>query len=554
MAALYDGPVETVDYVGQPAILEKLPALGDGDALTRTFRVRGGERVVDAEGQVVELVEGVRVRPAGCYSPDCAVVFANEPMVMERLEVTFALRPDLTWSDGEPLTARDSVFAYRIAADPRTPGDHDLAERTFDYRALDDWRVKWIGLPGFVDAAYQTFFFAPLPRHQLEGRSAAALLRADETRRSPLTWGPFIVSEWAIGERITLSRNPHYFRAAEGLPVLDQLIFVFAADPADVAARVLSGECDLGLRDDGYDPFVPLLTRLERRGLLQVPSVPGTRGVWLELGVVPAADVKRPDYFGDARVRQAIARCIDRQALVDTLTDGRGAVLQTLVPPTHPLNASSTLSRSPYDPAAALRLLEEAGWVDTDGDGVSEAHGLSGIPDGTPFSVTLLVPWSRTPLEEVARIVRANLADCGIQVTLRFAAWQEVLADEPAAPLAGRRFEMAVREREWQPTACRAFLSSEIPTADRPDGPNISGYSNPDFDAACIGALTALPGTAAHDAFQQRVVELFAQELPAIPLFAWAKSGLARPGVLNLAVDATSASELWRAEMLDVEW
>ncbi|MDY7076252.1 MAG: ABC transporter substrate-binding protein, partial [Chloroflexota bacterium] len=258
MEALYDGPIDHLDYAYQPVILQKVPSLADGDAVTRTVRIREGMLVVGADGSVVELVEGVWVRPAGCHADECAVEFEGEPIWMERMEVTFALREDVTWADGEPLTADDSLFAFQVASDQATPGGRYLVERTARYRALDEWRVQWMGVPGFIDPTYFLNFFAPLPQHQLERRDPDELLLADETRRYPLGWGPFVVEEWVPGDRMILSLNPHYFRAAEGLPNLDRVVFRFTSGAPDVVARLLSGECDIGTHDADFEMrFLP---------------------------------------------------------------------------------------------------------------------------------------------------------------------------------------------------------------------------------------------------------------------------------------------------------
>ena len=122
MEALYDGPIDYRDYIYRPVILQRLPSLDDGDAITRTVSVRTGSTVVNAAGEVVSLAEGMLIRPAGCHTDECAVEFDGEALSMERIEVTFLLREDVTWSDGEPLTADDSVFAFEVASDPATPG------------------------------------------------------------------------------------------------------------------------------------------------------------------------------------------------------------------------------------------------------------------------------------------------------------------------------------------------------------------------------------------------------------------------------------------------
>ena len=275
MEAIYDGPIDHRDYDHQPVILEKLPALVDGDAVTRTTFVRRGDLVVDAEGDVVELQEGVRVRPSGCYTSGCEIVFEGGMVRMEHLEATFALREDVSWSDGEPLTAEDSAFGFEVASDPATPGFRYLVERTAAYEAVDEFQTRWTGLPGFRDVSYRLRFFPPLPRHRLGGIPVYELPGYDGARRDPLGWGPFVVDAWIPGDRIELSPNPHYFRAEAGLPYLDKLVYHFKPDAAQVAAGVIAGDCDVGTSDAELDELLPLLTSLHNERMLTVVSAHG---------------------------------------------------------------------------------------------------------------------------------------------------------------------------------------------------------------------------------------------------------------------------------------
>ena len=554
MEALYDGPIDHLNYAYRPVILQKVPSIADGDVVTRTVRVQEGDRVVDAEGAVVELTEGVRIRPPGCHADECTVEFEGEPLWMERIEVTFALREDVTWADGEPLTAADSVFAFQVASDPATPGSRYLVERTARYRSLGKWRVKWVGLPGFIPSTYFLNFFTPLPRHQLEGRSPAELSQADETRRYPLGWGPFVVEEWIRGDHITLSRNPHYFRAAEGLPYLDQVVFKFTSGAPEMIARLLSGECDIGAQDADFEPFMPLLVQAEQHGLLKMISATGNGWEHIDFGIDPVPDYRRADFFGDVRVRQAIVQCIDRQAIVDEVAYGRSVVPDSYLPPEHPLYAGNDLVHWDYDPMAGRALLEEVGWLDEDEDGVREAHRVQGIRIGTPFEITLLTSSESTVSQQVARIVKANLADCGIRVNLEARPSWEFFADGPEGPLFGRRFdlaEMAWRFEDIPP--CEHYMSSEIPDKGHWHGSNPTGYSNPDYDAVCRAALQALPGTREYEKYHKQAQVILSEELPTIPLFIWPRIALARPGVLNFALDPTAQSELWNIEVLDLQ-
>ncbi|MDY6877679.1 MAG: peptide ABC transporter substrate-binding protein [Chloroflexota bacterium] len=554
MEALYDGPIDYLNYDYRPVILQKVPSIADGDAVTRTVRVREGDRVVDAEGGVLELAEGVRVHPAGCYADECAVEFEGEALWMERMEVTFALREDVTWAGGEPLTADDSVFAFQVASDPATPSSHYLIARTASYRSLNRWYVKWVGLPGFISPTYFLNFFAPLPRHQLEGRSPAELLQADETRRRPVGWGPFVVEEWIAGDHITLSPNPHYFRAAEGLPYLDQVVFRFTSGGPDMVARILSGECDVATQDAGFESFMSLLVQAERHGLLKVVSATSNGWEHIDFGIAPVSDYRQADFFGDVRVRQAVVQCIDRQAIVDEVTYGHSIVPDSYLPPGHPLYAGDSLVHWDYDPAAGRVLLEEVGWLDENVDGVREARRVRGVRVGTPFEITLLIPADSAITQQTARIIKANLADCGIRVNVESLFQWEFFADGPDGPLFGRQFDLA--ETTWWfdiIPSCGHYMSSEIPGQGRWYGDNPAGYSNPDYDEVCQAALQALPGTQQYEEYHKQAQVIFSEELPAIPLFMWLRVALAQPRVLNFVLDSTAQSELWNVEMWDLQ-
>jgi peptide/nickel transport system substrate-binding protein len=553
MEALYDGPIDHRGYAYQPVILEKIPSLADGDAVRRRVVVRQGERVVDADGQVVELDEGVQVRPSRCYTTGCEVTFERGMLAMDRLEVTFTLRRDVTWSDGEPLTAGDSAFAFEVASDPATPGYRYLTERTARYRAVDPWRTKWVGVPGFVDPSYALHFFPPLPRHQLEDLPPSRLPAYEGTRRAPLGWGAFVVDEWVRGDHIALSRNPEYFRADEGLPYLDKVVFKVKADAEDVTAALLSGSCDFATHDADFSSLMPLLVRLEGQDLPEVASAPGGSLALLSFGIQSSGDDERPGFFAEPRVRQAIAKCVDRQALLDEVTYGRSVAPDSYLPPEHPQYPTGELTRWTHDLAGGRALLDEIGWRDVDDDGVREAQDVEGVPDGEPFEVTLLASADGELSQEAARILRAQLADCGVRVTLDARPRWELFAEGPEGPLFGRRFDLVVATWELGDRPhCERYLSSEIPEDDAWSGVNITGYESSSYDAACHSAQQALPGSLTYDRYHEEAQVIFSQDLPALPLFVPLRVALVRPLVENFAMDATAESELWSLESLDV--
>lgn len=534
--AIYDGPLDSRAYGYQPVILTELPCLANGNAALETVTVGTGERVLAADGTVVQLSPGTVVRDAGGQR----VTFDGAPVLMQRLVVTFTLQPSLYWSDGVPLTAGDSVYSFELAADPATPTDKYVVERTAAYRAVDARTVVWSGVPGFLDHFYALNFWHPLPRHAWEHLSAAELLTTALSTRQPLGWGPFVLQEWVPGDHITVVRNPIYFRAPQGLPRLDEVLFRFVADPA---AEFVAGRCDV-VTHEAADEVSALLPDAS---MAITVTTYDARWELLAFGITPAHE--RPDFFEDVRVRQGIAQCVNRQALADL---GEGRVLHSFVPPEHPFYAGDVLTVWDYDPAIGQQLLASAGWYDEDGDGVREAHGIPGLADGTPLDISLST--TDDPLRiEIARRIQADLAACGIRVAVETLPSSVLLAPGPGGVLLGRRFDLA--QFAWRAQAdplCDLFLSAQVPDAGRWDRPNVAGFLDDEYDAACLAALETLPDSPEYAAGQVEAQRIFSQRLPVLPLFQRPKVVLARTSAVGLSPDPGQASELWNLEQLDL--
>ena len=148
---------------------------------------------------------------------------------MPQLVVNYTFRP-LVWSDGTPVTAADSVYSFEVARDRLTPRPDAQARYTAAYEATGERSLRWTGLPGYLDPAFMTHVWPPLPQHQLGDFTPAELPALDEAARAPLSYGAFVVESWTAGESIRLVPNPHYDRAAEGLPHLTSLTFRFLAE------------------------------------------------------------------------------------------------------------------------------------------------------------------------------------------------------------------------------------------------------------------------------------------------------------------------------------
>lgn len=551
LEAIYDGPLDTRAYQFQPVILEKLPSLADGDVIVQTAQIREGEKVVDVNDLVVDLLPGVTVLNADGQE----VTFESGVVTMTQMVVTFKLRTDVTWADGQPLTAHDSRYSFDLASKFDAPAIRWLPDRTFSYEAVDDHTVVWTGVPGYRDSFFLRTFHQPLPRHIWGQVTANFLLSAEVANRKPLGWGPFAVEEWVEGSHITLVRNPHYFRAAEDLPYLDRVTVRFVPGLQQALDLLVEGECDLIAQDviEGAE-LAPLL-EAAAAGIVQLISSPGSEWEHLDFGIEQAGTVSRPDFFVDGRVRQAVALCVDRERIASqAFLYGEAEVAYSYVAAVHPLYAGDQLHRWDYDPARGQSLLDEVGWLDENEDGIREARNVAGVAYGTPFSATLLTTSGDPVRKRVADILVENLADCGVGLAVQFLPDEMFFADGPDGPVFGRQFDLALFSwlNELDPP-CQLYLSEEIP------GPenwwtrsNTPGYVSEEYDAACRAALDALPGTDAYTYYHREAQRIFSRDLPVLPLYFVPKVVAARPEVSGVILDPSEYLELWNIEAFDV--
>ena len=555
--AIYDGPFDPRGFVQQPVILERLPDLANGDARLEAMQVMSNTLVMDSQGALVNLVEGVSFRPAGCTRPDCAQTYSGGgEVVMDQLAVRFKLRPGLLWSDGTPLTAKDSLYAYEVARLLYPRVRPDLLDSTYSYQALDDNTIEWRGMPGALDPAYQTNFFTPLPQHAWGSVAPADLLTSELPNRMPLGWGPYLINEWTPGDHITLSKNPNYFRNQEGLPYFDRLVYRFVGTGEAALSALLAGECDF--LDETAMSEVPKerLLQLQGEGQVKVVAEPGTAWEHADFNLSPV-DPEKPNLFQSRETRQAIAMCIDRGALAERIFYGKAVELNTYLPPSHPLYNQSAPAYA-YDPQAAGELLTSAGWIDSDGQpGTARiSQGVPGVPDGTSLSFTYQT-LGGGERQQVAERIRTGLAQCGIQVNLEYGEREALFAPGPEGPIFGRSYAMA--QFGWpiaaQP-ACSLYTTGEIPGPSPQSikgwgGANATGYSNPAFDSACQLGRLSLPDYPEYAEAHSQAQAIFVEDLPVIPLYVHLTWAAMRPDLCGVDLGSPVENGLWNLEIWD---
>jgi peptide/nickel transport system substrate-binding protein len=588
LEAIYDGPIDQVGYQNQPVILEKLPDLADGDAVLEPVSVQAGDWVVNNAGQLVQLEVGEIVRPYGCSNAGCAVAWDGGPLELPQLSATFTLKEGIKWSDSTPLTASDSAFSYQIAKRCQaeygacgglglvTRDGWETLPRTASYEALDERSIRWTGVPGYLDPAYPTNYFIPLPEHLLSQYAPQDLFSAQEAARQPLGWGPYVISSWIPGEYMTLRKNPLYFRAQEAEVKFDELLFRFVGqDGANNLNTLINGGCDLLDQDASQammNAGIAELIRLDVEDQLQAQFAAGPVWEHADFGIQPLSyddgyipGVDRPDFFSDVRVRRAFSLCMDRQKIVEEVLYGKSKVPISFLPEGHPLfNAGLLLAI--YDPAAGAQLLQEVGWVDHDGDPQTprQAFGIPGILDGTPLTMTYTTSTAEQR-QAASQLLADSLAECGVQLLLEDSPAEQVYAPGPDGKIFGRRFDLA--QFAWSASdlpACELWISQQIPGDPILEdengkalfpygwgGVNAGGFRDSDYDLACERAMDTLPGQPGYIENQYAVQAIFSEQLPVVPLYQHLKLAVNRPDMCGFSLDPSAMSELWNIENFD---
>lgn len=316
---------------------------------------------------------------------------------------TFRLRKGVKWHDGKPFTADDVLFTYEAILDESVDaiGLRSSFEKVAKVEKVDPLtvRVSWKEpyAPGL--AAWN---FHILPRHAYGyAKGKGGDLNRHPLNAKPLGTGPFRFAEWKRGEKIVLKANPDYFM---GRPYLDQVVFKVIPQSQTLLAAYRTGQLDLtSLSAEQWRQLKGDAAFLDTSSVFEFTTRQFYYIGWNMDGSNP--------FFGDRRVRQAMTYALNRKGIVDKVLDGHGALA------TGPFSlkgweADPKIAPYPYDPARAAALLDEAGWKDSDGDGVRDKG-------GTPFSFECLVPAEAEMFSRWLEIFQQDLRRVGLAMSIR---------------------------------------------------------------------------------------------------------------------------------------
>lgn len=415
----------------RPPPAEKPAAAGPvrGGSLTATLRgepktfnrfaANGVSSPVDALTRLTHAALVRFNRTTGEYEPWLAETWTTSP---DGLTFTLTLRDGILFSDGVPFTSADVVFTFRALYDPAVhsplASGVKVQGKPLQVSAPDP-RTVVVTLPAPFAPGLALLDTVPIyPKHQLEAALDAHTFGEAwglATQGGAMAvLGPFVVGDYVAGQRLTVTRNPRYWRkdaAGTQLPYLDRIVIEFVADQNAEMLRLQAGTADLMTVADVRSEDIAALRRLRDQGALQLMEV-GTgvdpNALWFNL-TPGAAALKSKPYLQRTEFRQAISYAVDREAIVNTVYLGAAVPVHGPVTPGNRTWFSATAPTYPHDVARAKALLAGIGLTDRNGDGMLED------PAGRPARFSI-VTQSGNIRERVATMIQEQLRLAGITV------------------------------------------------------------------------------------------------------------------------------------------
>lgn len=325
----------------------------------------------------------------------------------DKKTITFKLKPDLQWADGKPLTSADILFTWQLITDENTHSPYASDYQLVTKAEAPDARTFIVHYSQpFAPALESWASLQVLPKHTLAGQD----IRTTSFAQKPLGSHYYQLKEWRHGEYIKLEKNP---KSVLGPANIDHLIERIIPDPAAQFLELMADNIDsMSMDPITYARIIPSRPALQAR-LNQFKELGNS---YTYLGF----NLKRKP-FDDLRVRKAINYAIDKQEIIDGVYLGLGI---TIASPYKPGTRWSNPDLIPYtfDPAKAKQLLAEAGFEDTNGDGVVDR-------DGKKLSFEILTNLGNKQREKTAVIIQRRLKEVGIETHIRTLEWASLLTN-----------------------------------------------------------------------------------------------------------------------------
>jgi peptide/nickel transport system substrate-binding protein len=455
---------------------------------------------------------------------------------------TFRLRPHLVWSDGEPYDARDVDFTWQLWKNPKFGANTTQGVNLISRAEVS---ADHLSITFHLTHAYVPFlsywvdgFFAPLPAHHFSRMAPEAIPNSSENLNPQVVSGPFMMAESKPSDHYTLVRNPRYYRASEGLPYLDKVIFRIAEQDAilrDLQAGTITSAWNLDLAN------VQAYQRLTHYTLTPELTIAPFEGLYFNFhNTVLASHLE---------VRKAMAMAIDQQALIQMARHGFATRLCTDHGSFyHPGYQASSAPCPVFDPAAANKLLDDNGWM-KGADGVRTKGGQR-----LEFEYSTSVTAQTWRLAGEA-IIQRNFQAIGIKLDIQnYSAgtfFYQFLPGGKASPPSGAvagRYDIAeygtTPSFGYDPDDSGLLSCDQIP----PRGGNFDFYCNPALDALYRQEEATAEWGLRQQLFTQ-IHEIYLTDFPFIVLFGTPDLAMVHKGTHNYSSNPIAG------EMINIwEW
>jgi peptide/nickel transport system substrate-binding protein len=433
LAALIAGCAQPIPVAPQaPAASEEGAAAAGGEAAAATGDVSPGGTWTEASGSdasnlnpilyddsVSSIIVGYIYPGLIGVDPKTGELVADYGAMAERIDVsedgltyTFTLRDGVSWNDGEPVDSADFKFTYDAINSDAVESPRKYVWEQIESVETPDPQTVVVQFKTVKCDALSDVGLGWLPSH-LYAADFSDVMTGAEIEAPRVSAGPFQFQSWTRDDNIIVTRNEGYW---EGAPLMDGSIVKVVPDAGGRLAQLQSGEIDYltvqptqiaaaeenpnlvrwQYNDDGYDyiglnlanPANPQNGRDEEGNLVAQEPHP---------------------ILGDVTVRKAIAHALDYQSIIDNIFLGQGYPIAANVLPPIEWAVNTDLAPYAYDVEGANALLEEAGWVDSDGDGVREK-------DGVKMELGLITNAGNTTREDLGVYVQDQLKRIGVAV------------------------------------------------------------------------------------------------------------------------------------------
>lgn len=414
---------------------------------------------IGAVGRIYDSLTGSDVRTGGPAPTGLADYWE---IGADGVTYTFHLNQNAKWHDGTDVTSDDVQFSFDALANPEVGSAYtqSFLDTVASWRVIDEHTFEVVAREPRYTFLYDLVTWI-IPKHIWEPvpvsdwRTDGGATGQDPTR--VVGSGAFKFQEWAQGSSISFVRNDDYY---DRLPYLESIVTRIWPDQTAVVNALLNGEIDSA----SVPP--PDAGSVEATEGLEITVYP-TRGFTF---YATNLDPEKSELFLDPRVRQALMFGLDRQSIVDNIRLGYGEVAQGTQPVISYAYAPDRIeTQYTYDPERARELLAEAGWADSDGDGIVEK-------EGRPLAFEAIYPSGIPEHEQTLAYMQDAWREIGVDMTPRateFASLVDIITGE-------RNFDMAYLLFNWDATFIQdaMFGCDQVP----PGGFNFVSYCNEGLD------------------------------------------------------------------------